>query len=266
MTAMTLAIERVPPSPRQVFLQRLVSSLWSGLFTGLLFGMLAGVAKTLEVGALVMLLTSPTVGVMDWWMGGIMSMSFLKPVEALKWSWQNVSKYLVFSIIGSTPMGLLLGLTGVLGRSWVEGLLLILLADLVCGLLIGLRAGAEVETRTISNQGIWRSIKTSVTVATIVSMSFSLMIHLLNHWLVVSPGWGVFYGTFLGLLMGGTACLIHISLRIVFWLHNAMPWNYARFLDYAVDRIFLQKVGGGYIFIHRLLMEHFAAMSVEKRR
>ena len=31
-------------------------------------------------------------------------------------------------------------------------------------------------------------------------------------------------------------------------------------LDYAADRIFLQKVGGGYIFIHRLLLEHFAAL------
>jgi hypothetical protein len=47
-------------------------------------------------------------------------------------------------------------------------------------------------------------------------------------------------------------------------LQKYIPWNYSRFLDYAVDRIFLQKVGGGYIFIHRLLMEHFAAMSVEK--
>jgi type I restriction-modification system DNA methylase subunit len=27
-----------------------------------------------------------------------------------------------------------------------------------------------------------------------------------------------------------------------------------------MDRIFLRRVGGGYIFVHRLLMEHFAAM------
>lgn len=27
--------------------------------------------------------------------------------------------------------------------------------------------------------------------------------------------------------------------------------------------IFLRRVGGGYIFIHRLLMEHFAEMYVE---
>ena len=32
------------------------------------------------------------------------------------------------------------------------------------------------------------------------------------------------------------------------------------FLDYAARLVFLQKVGGGYIFIHRLLLEHFAAM------
>jgi hypothetical protein len=42
------------------------------------------------------------------------------------------------------------------------------------------------------------------------------------------------------------------------------PWNYTRFLKYATDRLFLQKVGGGYIFVHRMLMEHFAAMPLEE--
>ena len=36
-----------------------------------------------------------------------------------------------------------------------------------------------------------------------------------------------------------------------------MPWNYPRFLDYAAERILLRKVGGGYIFTHRLLLEYF---------
>ncbi|MDP1546822.1 MAG: hypothetical protein Q8L87_12425 [Anaerolineales bacterium] len=31
----------------------------------------------------------------------------------------------------------------------------------------------------------------------------------------------------------------------------------------CVDLIFLRRVGGGYIFVHRLLMEHFAEMYVE---
>lgn len=31
-------------------------------------------------------------------------------------------------------------------------------------------------------------------------------------------------------------------------------------LNHCVDLIFLRRVGGGYIFVHRLLMEHFAEM------
>ena len=34
-------------------------------------------------------------------------------------------------------------------------------------------------------------------------------------------------------------------------------------VTHCVDLIFLRRVGGGYIFIHRLLMEHFAEMYVE---
>jgi hypothetical protein len=32
------------------------------------------------------------------------------------------------------------------------------------------------------------------------------------------------------------------------------------FLDYTADRIFLRKVGGGYIFIHRMLLDYFASL------
>jgi len=70
-------------------------------------------------------------------------------------------------------------------------------------------------------------------------------------------------------ILGFLACLSylpllkHLSLRLVLWHSGAIPWNYAHFLDYAAERIFLQKVGGGYIFIHRMLMEHFAQMERE---
>ena len=33
----------------------------------------------------------------------------------------------------------------------------------------------------------------------------------------------------------------------------------------AAGRLFLRKVGGGYMFIHRYLLEHFAAMGEEAR-
>jgi len=62
---------------------------------------------------------------------------------------------------------------------------------------------------------------------------------------------------------GGKACIQHFTLRLILYCNGYIPWNYARFLDYVADRIFLQKVGGGYIFIHRLLLEHFAQMKLE---
>ena len=31
-------------------------------------------------------------------------------------------------------------------------------------------------------------------------------------------------------------------------------------LDYAAQLVLLHKVGGGYIFVHRMLMEYFAAL------
>ena len=34
-------------------------------------------------------------------------------------------------------------------------------------------------------------------------------------------------------------------MRLILLIQGHTPRNYARFLDYAVDRIFLQKVGGG---------------------
>ncbi len=52
----------------------------------------------------------------------------------------------------------------------------------------------------------------------------------------------------------------HFILRWVLWRAGSMPWNYVRFLAYAAERILLRKVGGGYIFVHRLLLEYFASL------
>ena len=39
-----------------------------------------------------------------------------------------------------------------------------------------------------------------------------------------------------------------------------------RFLETAKDLIFLRRIGGGYIFIHRLLLEYFAALTEDDIR
>jgi NACHT domain len=62
------------------------------------------------------------------------------------------------------------------------------------------------------------------------------------------------------LVYGGSAYIHHFILRWFLRDAGVMPWNYVRFLDYAADHLLLRKVGGGYIFIHRLLMEYFASL------
>ncbi len=72
-------------------------------------------------------------------------------------------------------------------------------------------------------------------------------------WLIIGLGGGLKYG--------GLAIIQHYILRILLYVENHTPRNYAHFLDYAAERIFLRKVGGGYIFVHRLLLEYFAELT-----
>jgi tetratricopeptide (TPR) repeat protein len=54
------------------------------------------------------------------------------------------------------------------------------------------------------------------------------------------------------------ACIRHFALRCALYMANFIPWNYARFLNYSTERRLLQRVGGRYRFIHRLIQERFA--------
>jgi hypothetical protein len=68
-------------------------------------------------------------------------------------------------------------------------------------------------------------------------------------------------GALIGGIIGGADSVVkHYLLRLILWSQGHTPRNYARFLDHCAGLIFLRRVGGGYIFIHRMLMEHFAAM------
>jgi NACHT domain len=53
----------------------------------------------------------------------------------------------------------------------------------------------------------------------------------------------------------------HLPRRFILYMYaRVIPWNIARFLDYCTERRLLQRIGGRYRFIHRELLDHFAAM------
>jgi hypothetical protein len=49
-------------------------------------------------------------------------------------------------------------------------------------------------------------------------------------------------------------------MRRVLEHDGLIPKNIAHFLDFCASLILMCKVGGSYIFIHRALLEYFAAL------
>jgi hypothetical protein len=78
--------------------------------------------------------------------------------------------------------------------------------------------------------------------------------------LAMGLGVGLLFGLIAGLIGGGQFSIRHFVIRLFMRISRLAPLNYARFLDYAAERLFLYKVGSGYIFVHRFLMEYFASL------
>jgi serine/threonine protein kinase len=211
------------------------------------------------------------VGFIFWFVFGI---NRIKPVETLKISLRNTSKYLLLGIILGALLGLIVKviydpLFHPMGWKIYSAKMLYMQFDslrrgVVFGLSVGIMLGLirgltspSIKTVTVPNQGMRQSAKNALVFGVIGFLGLALAGALLR-WRVLF--WGLF-GMGFGLVAGGgEACVKHFILRVILYCNGYIPWNYSRFLDYATERIFLQKVGGGYIFVHRLLLEHFAQM------
>ncbi|NEQ21717.1 MAG: signal transduction protein, partial [Microcoleus sp. SIO2G3] len=182
----------------------------------------------------------------------------IEPVNHLKWSWQKAIKY--------SGLGLLIGVVLMFGAD--QELIPSLIFGAMFSLIFGFKKSNEIDRRTIPNQSIWKSATNAGKLFVTIGLPTALLLGV-----IISPAFGVANGLMFGLAGGliggqgaGIVCTKHFILRCILWHSGYIPWNYARFLNYASDRIFLQKVGGGYVFIHRLLLEHFAQMEVGRIR
>ncbi len=180
----------------------------------------------------------------------------VETVETLKWSWRKADKgfHEVWSFV--IYFGLIIGLISgliIVGLGWLNSEIALLIketeltvVELILVLpLLGFFLGGLLG---------------------VIGGPIGGLIGGLIYGLVGGLIGGLIGGLVGGLVGGGSACFRHFTLRLVLHRQGNVPWNYARFLDYAVDRLFMQKVGGGYIFVHRMLMEHFAQMELEQKR
>ena len=73
-----------------------------------------------------------------------------------------------------------------------------------------------------------------------------------------------FFGLLTFLWYGGVDTLNHLVLRLTLNGRRELPFRSRPFFDHAVDCILLRRVGGGYVFVHRLLLEYFAGDASDK--
>lgn len=82
--------------------------------------------------------------------------------------------------------------------------------------------------------------------------------------LILGLTFGLSTGLYFGLINGGgSTYIMHYILRSYLTHYNHLPRRLIPFLNQMVDRILLQRVGNGFIFIHRMLLEYFASLEEE---
>ncbi|HEY9695833.1 MAG TPA: NACHT domain-containing protein [Trichocoleus sp.] len=250
------------PTQHRYLRYRLENSLISGLFIGLVIGLIFVLGDQLS-GALndkfvAELLTKLSFGFI---VGLVIALlgefsGDIELIEIVRWSWRKATAGFL--------VGFIVGLASGLNQGLFVGLLCALYFGPVVGLIAGV-GSSEIQQKEKPNQGIYRSARNAAILTIGAGLSYGLFVGLIS-----GPGSGLYFGLTFGLIAGliggGLVCMRHFLLRLLLFRLGYSPWNYVRFLDYAVGRLFLQKVGGGYIFVHRMLLEHFAQMPLEQGR
>jgi hypothetical protein len=278
--------------------QRICYRFESGLIGGLIIwgscvllcGLYLGQFLYGNIDALISLLNYVVIGSLGIGFSVGLAMGLLRdiqPVETIKWSCQSAKKGCRSGLNFGLIFGLIFAIFFVLiitffGEDNGKGNLLFLffmfgfmyvqcvIGSSLFGCLFGGFRGPEIQQKGEPNQGIWKSLRNSI-IFVLLGLGFGLILGLCLglsfNWFIgfrVGLWCGLILGLIGGLIGGGTGCIRHAALRQKFYRLGYSPWNYVSFLDYATERLFLQKVGGGYIFVHRMLMEHFAEMSLER--
>jgi DNA polymerase III delta prime subunit len=254
---------------------RIITSLAAyGLFFGVTIGTLVGFIMGAAYGAPV----GVSYGLYN---GAILSLDFvllgrlgkeIRLAEMVRWS--SIAAKRAVAKLGLIAVGIGLA-SSLFFIPDVSATMTVLLLGLIFGLtnvgivaLLGGFTHYELDSKRFENpnEGVWRSARYGVLFGIVGGCMVGLTIGL-TIGLLVSPAVGVTIGLpnaisageIIGLRMGGFAWLHHMMLRFLLWRSRCMPWDYIHFLDHAVDLILLQRVGGGYTFPHRVLLEHFAS-------
>jgi MFS family permease len=177
-------------------------------------------------------------------------------------------KIITTRILASMVIGILVGLIlAMLGEPQIGirfGLVIVAVTSAI--FLLASRIENDDITQTPRpNQRIFLSLRTCL----IFLISMYLAFFIPFFWLA-GPILGIIAGLIAGIgvgwAYGGGTCTTHSTLRLLIAHADYAPLNYARFLDFCASIGIMRKVGGGYIFQHRMLLEYFASLYAENKK
>lgn len=252
-------IEGLQPTDLKNRTQQKIYNWIVGLIVGLITGLIVGLIVGLITGLIVGLISGLIVGLIE---------HRIKPVETFEFSLMpsKIGKFfqeLIYNWI-YLMIGVLISVL-IYNWNWISGLPI---GCLIVLLINGLKA--DFVLRKHPNQGIFASLRNGIWITLFLIPIYSFGIFFVGQVsgklvsILSASILGIVSAIWVGFLMSGIEALNHFILRCLLYRNGSIPWNYARFLNYSTERMLLQRVGGRYRFIHRLLQEHFAAQIIEK--
>lgn len=185
-------------------------------------------------------------------------------VEAITWSWRRSGVGLGLGLISGVIFMLLCGLSseliGELSAGLSLGLSIVLLITLSIGLLAGISSVPTNPSLSLRpNQGIHTTGWNALRVCVVGMLALGLFGGLVGQ--IGGLYFGLVLGSAGGLIFGGYVYLRHYLLRLFLAQSHVLPWRAVPLLEEVTACILLQRVGGGYRFIHPLLQEYFASLA-----
>ncbi len=197
----------------------------------------------------------------------------IKPVERLRWSWRRALRLLPITTVCASMVGLAEGLRVNFAANMVGAAI----TGAILAFCFALEPG-EQASKVRPNAGIRRSLAYAIGLAfglgVPIGLVFGLIInpyitrplievveHHGNPALVVGGAVGLFVFTAMFLIYGGFAAIMHGVLRVWLALRTPLPLNLTKQLDRFVELDLMRRVGGGYVFLHRTLLDYFAEQS-----
>nr|WP_255524964.1 NACHT domain-containing protein [Trichocoleus sp. FACHB-591] len=279
-----LLIEKIQPTVLLTQQQKWSYQLVLGIIFGLSVGLISGLVINITSGLILGLHGSLIAGFVG-------RLHTIEPIEAISISmsleaWREVlrsiQRHLIIRLIAiltpvliSILVGVLISVLilvpiGMLITLFVGTLIPILVSSFIGGLIDGFKA--DIQIRTEPNQGIKNSFKNMVIVSAIAVATILPFKIFLEKFLIgvvdVKNIPGIVSGSIFCLVLfsshkgGGQALIQHLALRIVLAWNRYAPFRYDLLLNYCTERLLLQRIGGRYRFMHKLLQDHFAKMDL----